>query len=151
MAGEGHTGRSGDGPASVTSSRPLSLLVAEDEEMNRILLRAILARAPDARLREARLAEVETLVAARLMMDDSGTPIDLCLLDVQLADGSGLDLIPDLAARTPRPRIVVMTAGVLSAQREAAEKAGCDAFISKPYMPAELIATILALVPAERV
>ena len=42
-----------------------------------------------------------------------------------------------------------MTAGVLSAQREAAESAGCDAFVSKPYMPADLLATLGALVPAE--
>ena len=130
--------------------RPLSLLVAEDEEMNRVLLRAILARASDVRLKESTLREAATLVAARRIVADESIPIDLCLLDVQLADGSGLDLIPELVRRTPRPRIVVMTAGVLAAQREAAERAGCDAFISKPYLPAELLATLGSLVPAER-
>ena len=141
---------SADRPPSVTSPRPLSLLVAEDEEMNRVLLRAILARASDTRLKEATLHEVSTLAAAREIVANEKVTIDMCLLDVQLADGSGLDLIPDLVRRSPRPRIVVMTAGVLAAQREAAERAGCDAFVSKPYLPAELLATLGALVPAER-
>ena len=139
-----------NGPLYVTSSRPLSLLVAEDEEMNRVLLRAILARASDPRLKEATLREVSTLAAARQIVGDETVTIDMCLLDVQLADGSGLELIPDLVRRSPRPRIVVMTAGVLAAQREAAERAGCDAFVSKPYLPAELLATLGSLVPAER-
>jgi two-component system KDP operon response regulator KdpE len=150
MAVTGGRGPDPAGPLDMIDRRPLSLLVAEDEEMNRVLLRAILARASDVRLKESILHEVATLAAARRIVADQSIPIDLCLLDVQLADGSGLDLIPALASRAPRPRIVVMTAGVLAAQREAAERAGCDAFISKPYLPAELLATLGSLVPAER-
>ena len=74
---------------------------------------------------------------------------DVALLDVQLSDGSGLDLIRELAERVPRPKIVVLTAGVLEPQREAALEAGCDAFLGKPYMPQELLDTLSTLIAAE--
>jgi len=129
--------------------RPLDVLVVEDEEMNRILLRAVLARSTDRRIRDASLVEATTLAAARTRIHDPGWPIDVALLDVQLSDGSGLDLIRELAERVPRPKIVVLTAGVLAPQREAALEAGCDAFLGKPYMPQELLDTLSTLIAAE--
>jgi two-component system, OmpR family, KDP operon response regulator KdpE len=128
--------------------RPVDLLVVEDEEMNRILLRAVLARSADPRIRDASLTEATTLAAARARIHDPGWPIDVALLDVQLSDGSGLDLIKELAERVPRPKIVVLTAGVLAPQRAEAQEAGCDAFLGKPYMPRELLDTLSTLIAA---
>lgn len=128
-----------------TAARPLDLLLVEDEEMNRILLRAVLARAADARIRGATVFEATSLAATRAFLADPATRIDVALLDVQLTDGSGLDLVHEIVARVPRPKVVVMTAGVLLPQREAAQKAGCDAFLSKPYMPHELLDTLATL------
>jgi two-component system KDP operon response regulator KdpE len=128
-----------------TTERPLSLLLVEDEEMNRVLLRAVLARAADARIREANVFEAASLAATRAYLADPTRRIDVALLDVQLLDGSGLDLVREIVARLPRPKVVVMTAGVLLPQREAAERAGCDAFLSKPYMPHQLLDTLATL------
>ncbi len=59
---------------------------------------------------------------------------DLILMDVQLPDGSGLDLTRSLK-RAPRtkdiPIIVVTASGV--GQREA-DDSGCDAYLEKPIM-----------------
>jgi two-component system KDP operon response regulator KdpE len=129
------------------ADRPLGVLLVEDEEMNRILLRAVLARAPDARIRGATVFEAASLAATRAFLSDPSMPIDVALLDVQLTDGSGLDLVREIVALVPRPKVVVMTAGVLLPQREAAQRAGCDAFLSKPYMPHELLDTLATLSP----
>jgi len=129
------------------ADRPLGLLLVEDEEMNRILLRAVLGRAAEAWIRGAIVFEAASLAATRALLADPSMHIDVALLDVQLTDGSGLDLVREIVARVPRPKVVVMTAGVLLPQREAAERAGCDAFLSKPYMPHELLDTLATLSP----
>jgi CheY-like chemotaxis protein len=58
-----------------------------------------------------------------------------------LPDGSGLELVAELAARDARerPRIIVMSASVLPHERSVALAAGVDGFLGKPYRPAELL------------
>jgi len=64
------------------------------------------------------------------------------LLDVRLPDGNGLDFLRELRSVDRSPRVVVMSASVLAIERDEAMDAGCDAFVGKPYMPAELTATL---------
>jgi two-component system KDP operon response regulator KdpE len=117
---------------------PLRILLVEDEAMNRTLMRAVLTRASDPRVRLAELVEAETLAEARASL--AGGDIDILLLDVRLPDGSGLDLARDLVANgETRPRIVILSASVLPAERAAAIEVGCDAFLGKPYRPADLL------------
>jgi CheY-like chemotaxis protein len=113
-------------------------LVVEDDPTNLILLRTVLSRAPDAPLREASLTAVGTLAAARRAV--AADPFDLVLLDVRLPDGNGLDLARDIRASglEPQPRILVLSASVLEAERDAALDAGGDHFLAKPYLPGEL-------------
>jgi len=116
------------------------ILYVEDEELNRTLLRAVLQRAPNPRLRSASLLEARTLGQARAILTDE--PIDLVLLDVRLPDGNGLDLVREIKSRDPGLGVVVMSASVLPEEREEAMRAGCDAFVGKPYVPGELLATL---------
>jgi CheY-like chemotaxis protein len=121
-------GQAGDGTARI--------LHVEDEALNRELLRAILDRAPDPRLRAAIVDEAPDLGAARSLLEMNEP--DLVLLDVRLPDGNGLDFLREVRAREPSPRVVVMSASVLSAERDEALRAGCDEFLGKPYTRAEL-------------
>ena len=50
---------------------------------------------------------VETLSAARESL--AKADVQLVLLDIELPDGNGLDLIDDLQQLSPQPAIVVMT------------------------------------------
>jgi two-component system KDP operon response regulator KdpE len=127
---------------------PLRILLVEDEAMNRTLMRAVLTRAPDPRIRLADLVEAETLAEARAHL--AAGAIDILLLDVRLPDGSGLDLARELVANDEiRPRIVILSASVLPAERAAAIEVGCDAFLGKPYRPADLL-DLLGLLAPER-
>ena len=119
-------------------TRALRLLVVEDNELNRALVRAIITRAGNPVLREADIIEAHTLAQARAVLSD--TPVDAVLLDVQLPDGSGLSLLDELPppARDHRPVVVAVTGGVMPDQRAAALAAGCDAIVTKPYVAADL-------------
>ena len=120
----------------------LRLLVVEDNELNRALVRAIITRAGDPQLRGAQIIEAHTLAQAHAVLSD--TSVDAVLLDVQLPDGNGLSLLDELPtrARERRPVIVAVTGGVMPEQRAAAMAAGCDAIVTKPYVAADLTQTL---------
>jgi two-component system KDP operon response regulator KdpE len=123
------------------------VLLVEDEEFNRDLVRAVLSRAPDPAISTAILVEAPTLADARAAL---GTDrFDVVLLDVQLPDGTGLTLAAELATvpEDERPAIVILTAGVLPEQRAAALAAGCSTFLEKPYSPSKLIEVLRAQLP----
>jgi CheY-like chemotaxis protein len=127
-----------------TGARLLDVLLVEDEALNRALVTAILARTADARLAASVVREAASLATARAALADRAP--DLLLLDVQLPDGSGLDLATELRAQPSRQRpvIIALTAGALAVQREAAVAAGCDAVLLKPYSVEEFEAVVAA-------
>jgi CheY-like chemotaxis protein len=117
------------------------ILYVEDEAPNRALLRAVVERAGDPRVRASTLLEAPDLATARQVL--SSEPVDLVLLDVRLPDGNGLDLARDIRqGDDPRPEVIVMSASVLPSERDAALETGATAFLSKPYVPSDLVALV---------
>jgi DNA-binding response OmpR family regulator len=69
---------------------------------------------------------------------------DVAIVDVGLPDGDGYEVVRRLRAIPDPPgRIVILTGH--TPDRAAAEAAGADAVLSKPYRVNELIAAILPL------
>lgn len=122
------------------------VLLVEDEELNRVLVRAILARATDDVIREIELLEAGSLQMARDAL--SGTAVDVILLDVNLPDGNGLSLAADLSVQPGRPQVIALTASVLPHERAAAMSAGCDAFLDKPYGAQDLLKILATHLPS---
>jgi len=127
----------------VTVENPRILLV-EDEELNRTLVKAVLSRAEIAAVRQAEILDASTLAVARRQLADED--VDLILLDMNLPDGNGLTLARELASGgipgRSRPFVVAVTASVLPQDRAAAIEAGCDGFLDKPYAAADLVAVV---------
>ena len=126
------------------------ILLVEDEDLNRTLVKAVLSRADIAAVRDAELLDAGTLAAARELLHHED--IDLILLDMNLPDGNGLTLARELAAGTvpsvgTRPVVVAVTASVLPQDRAAALDAGCDDFLDKPYAAADLVALVANHLP----
>ena len=75
---------------------------------------------------------------------------DVVLLDLELDDMSGLDVIRAVRSAKLRTPIIVLTASVDIETKVKALSAGADDFISKPFHKAELVARINAVVRRSR-
>jgi len=123
-------------PLGSEPAHAMRILHVEDQDLNRRLVRAILERAVDPRLRATILDEAPDLQTARSIL--AANLPDVILLDVRLPDGNGLDFLRELRSEHSSPRVIVMSASVLASERDEAVRAGCDAFVGKPYKASEL-------------
>jgi two-component system, OmpR family, KDP operon response regulator KdpE len=127
-----------------------TILLVEDEALNRTLVKAVLSRAEVEAVRAAAVLDAATPAAAREKL--AGEEVDLILLDMNLPDGNGLSLARELADRgmpdgRARPAVVAVTASVLPQDRAAALEAGCDGFLDKPYAAADLVRVVAEHLP----
>ena len=127
-----------------------TILLVEDEELNRTLVKAVLSRAEIAAVRQAEIVDASSLAMARGRLADQD--VDLILLDMNLPDGNGLTLARELVSGgapggRPKPVVVAVTASVLPQDRAAAIEAGCDGFLDKPYAAADLVAVVAEHLP----
>jgi CheY-like chemotaxis protein len=112
----------------------LSILVAEDNEINALLARALLTRLGHRPTVAGNgTAAVESWAAARA----AGKPYDLVLMDVQMPGMDGLQAARRIrAAETQagdRPvRMLALTANAQSEDRDACLAAGMDGLLVKP-------------------
>ena len=76
---------------------------------------------------------------------------DLITMDVMMPRLDGLAAASRLkaAAATAAIPIVMVTARAQAADRQAGQDAGVDAYVTKPFDPDELVATVLRLLPAD--
>ena len=101
-----------------------SALIVDDEQDIRELLVLTLGRMG------LRTETAPNLYAARQLLEH-GT-YDLCLTDMRLPDGSGLELVSEISTRFPNTPVAMITAyGNVEAAVEAL-KAGAFDFVSKP-------------------
>lgn len=75
---------------------------------------------------------------------------DLVVLDVMLPGRSGLEILRDLRGRpaTAELPILMLTAKGQAKDRETALELGADAYLTKPFSNAELLATVTRLAEA---
>jgi two-component system cell cycle response regulator DivK len=112
------------------------ILVVEDHEENRRLLRDLLTSF-GYELIEAVTGE-EGLVSA-----ETHRP-DLILMDIQLPGLDGYETTRRIKANPALRRIpvIAVTSYALSGDDVKALEAGCDAYVTKPFDPAELLEKI---------
>ncbi|HEV8228147.1 MAG TPA: response regulator [Methylomirabilota bacterium] len=112
------------------------ILLIEDNEFNRKIVRDLLARQPYDLL-EAHDGEAGVAAARR------DRP-DVIVMDVQLPKLSGLDATRALRADpdTAKIPIIVVTSFALSGDDKKAMDAGASAYLAKPYSPRQLLDTI---------
>jgi two-component system, NtrC family, response regulator PilR len=99
-------------------------LVIDDEPDIRELLSLTLERM------DIRCVAVEDLTAARAAL--ANRPFDLCLTDMKLPDGNGIDLVSHIQQYFPSVPVAIITAHGNMESAILALKAGAFDFISKP-------------------
>ena len=130
------------GPTPLRSDRPVQVLVVDDHQTNRLVVRAILGDL--VHLEEAESGP-EAIAAAE------ARKYDLILMDMQMPGMSGLEAISTIRQREradncPASRIVMLTAHVLPEHEAQALAAGADRHIAKPVSAETLLGLIESLI-----
>ena len=109
------------------------ILVVEDHEDNRQILRVLLGSA-GYQMIEAHDGETALTIAA------SERP-DLILMDIQLPGLDGYEATRRIKADPALSGIpiIAVTSYALSGDEDKARAAGCSAYVAKPYSPLELL------------
>src|SRR5262249_46010468 len=116
------------------NARGLAILVAEDNEINALLARALLTRlGHQAAVAQNGTAALESYRAAV----SAGTPFDYILMDVNMPEMDGIEATrriraDEAASGAPRTPIAPLTANAFGEDREACLAAGMDDFLVKP-------------------
>jgi CheY-like chemotaxis protein len=110
-----------------------TLLIVEDNELNRDLLVQIFEETYDIELATDGRGAV-TAAATRQP--------DLILMDVELPEMGGLDAVRAIRRRARDIPIIAVSSHVMPGDRERAIEAGCDAFVSKPIDDLQLVALV---------
>ncbi len=130
-------------------SRGLSILIAEDNEINALLARALLTRLGH---RPTIAANGEAALESWLAARAAGAPYDLVLMDVQMPGMDGMEAARRIRAAeadsgSPRTRMLALTANAQSEDRDACLAAGMDGMLVKP-LDRERLSEALAAVAA---
>jgi two-component system cell cycle response regulator DivK len=110
------------------------ILVIEDQQDNRQILRDLLTSA-DFEVIEAVDGEAGLAAAAEHRPD-------LILMDIQLPGLDGYEASLKADAALQAIPVIAVTAHALNGADDKARAAGCDAYISKPYSPRQLLAKV---------
>ena len=126
-------------PSDMAQRHPLRILVAEDNAVNVKLISLLLGKL-------GYRADVagngrEAIEALKRQS------YDVVLMDVQMPEMDGIQATRVIQATRPpgdRPRIIALTAGALSEERQQCLDAGMDEFLTKPLVPARLVEALEA-------
>ena len=125
------------------SDGKVRLLLVDDHIAFRELLALRLAQEPDFTV----VAEAGSLAEIRPVL--SQVAVDVALVDLTLADGSGVELIRDLRTLNAEARVLVVTASQDPQEPAWAFTAGAAGVLSKTCRVAEIIAAIRRLCAGE--
>ena len=135
----------------IAPARGLSVLVAEDNEINALLMRSLLTRLGHHAVITTNGEEaMESWLAAK----SAGAPYDLVLMDIQMPQLDGIETTKRIRAREAgqpgrQTPILALTANTLVEDRYACFEAGMDGFLIKP-LDREKLADALAGLAASR-
>ncbi|APG07325.1 hybrid sensor histidine kinase/response regulator [Bradyrhizobium japonicum] len=121
-------------PAGVVTATGLSILVAEDNEINALLMRSLLTKLGH---RVVIAVHGEAALESWLAASSAGTPYDLVLMDIQMPQLDGIEATKrirthEAAKGGHHTPILALTANTLVEDRYACFEAGMNGFLIKP-------------------
>jgi PAS domain S-box-containing protein len=142
-----------DETSDTPAAKGLSILVAEDNQINALLIRSLLSRLGHHAVITTNGAEaLESWLSAK----SAGTPYDLVLMDIQMPQLNGIETtkrIRALEAGEPgnRTPILALTANTLVEDRYACFEAGMDGFLIKPLDREKLAEALMGLIASRHI
>ncbi|MEM9839855.1 MAG: ATP-binding protein [Pseudomonadota bacterium] len=120
---------------------PMDVLLAEDNEINAVLARAVVERGGH---RLTIVGDGAAAVEAASVKD-----FDIVLMDMHMPVMGGLEAARAIRAAETKRRvpIIALTANALQEDQDACFEAGMDDFLSKPFEPSALLSAIARYAP----
>ena len=127
-------------------SEEIKIIVVDDHDTFRDPLAFMLEREPNFTV----VARPRSLSEAREILEGTELTVDVAIVDLNLPDGSGTDLIKDLRASRPRAKALVLSA--ISEQRYLAEaiEAGAAGVMHKSTRMIDLVQAVRRLAVGEQ-
>ncbi len=124
----------------------IRIMVADDHDTFRDPLAFMLERESDLTV----VARPRSLSEAREVLESMDLAVDVAIVDLNLPDGSGTDLIKDLRASRPRAKALVLSA--MSDKRPLAEaiEAGAAGVMHKSTPMSDLVEAVRRLAAGEQ-
>ena len=130
-------------PVAQGFARPLNVLIADDNDTNRMLVRRFLKSEP------VTLSEARDGVRAVEMAETDGP--DVILMDMSMPELDGLEACRQIRAKDmAQPVILAVTANAFASDREACLAAGMDDFLPKPIRKAQLVGKLAQISREEK-
>ncbi|PKP32816.1 MAG: hypothetical protein CVT99_03865 [Bacteroidetes bacterium HGW-Bacteroidetes-16] len=121
--------------------KQLEVLIADDEEFNRYVLKGILKNWGTS-FQEVKNGE-EAVKATSLKK------FDVILMDLHMPEMNGIEAAKTIIKTHPGITIVAISASNDQLDRQACENAGMKGFLLKPFSEKDLFDTLISLVPVE--
>lgn len=112
-----------------------TILVAEDEEDNYLLLEAFLEPTGATIIHARNGKELMNLI-------DKQKKISLILMDIKMPGMNGMEATKAIKKQYPDIPIIAQTAYAMQNEKSEILKAGCDGILTKPLLEATVLATI---------
>ncbi|HEU4493618.1 MAG TPA: response regulator transcription factor [Rubrobacteraceae bacterium] len=127
-------------------SGEIQVMIVDDHDTFREPLAFMLEREPDLTV----VARPRSLSEAREVLESAELEVEVAIVDLNLPDGSGTDLIKDLRASRPRTNALVLSA--ISEQRYLAEaiEAGAAGVMHKSTHMSDLVEAVRRLAAGEQ-
>ena len=109
------------------------ILVAEDNDSNYVLMTYLLKK--DFEFDRAKNGQIAVEMV-------EANNYDLVLMDIKMPIMDGLEATRQIKEKHPDLPVVALTANAFDSDRTAAEKAGCNGFLSKPVNRDECISLL---------
>lgn len=101
-----------------------------------------------------RQADLEVVAEAGSLRDaryhTARAALDVVLLDLNLPDGKGWELIADLRGANPRVAVIVLSASFDGGNLARADEAGADAILDKFASPREVVEAVRSALASRR-
>src|SRR5215471_17806954 len=115
---------------------PLRLMLVDDHEVVRSGLKTMLEAAGDVRV----VAEAGTVADAIIRADR--TKPDVIVMDVRLADGSGIEATREIRAQRPETKVLMLTSFADDEALFASIMAGASGYVLKQIRGGDLVRAI---------
>ena len=116
-----------------------TILVADDSDMNRMMLREMLKDSYD-------IVEAADGLQALAILQKAEQEISLILLDIVMPNMDGLEALKAIRAKNPAANVVMCSAMGQEAMVIEAIQSGAKDFIVKPFKPDRILKTVTSIV-----